>query len=48
MTSPLNYSNTTQTEGTTYDVMSPHSRLISKAAALSNDHELNLTPLSKI
>ena len=48
MTSLLNYCNTTETEGTTYGVMSPYPRLISKAAASSYNHELNLTPFSKI
>ena len=41
-TSLPNYPKTTQTEGTVYGVTSPYSRLISKAAASSTDHEFDL------
>ena len=41
-TSLPNYPNTTQTEGIMYGVTSPYSRLISKAAASSTNHEFDL------
>ena len=47
-TSLPKYSKTTQSEGTIDGVMSPYLRSISKAVALSNDHEPDLTPLLEI